>query len=98
MISIFTMKIYEGEEGVFEKLDDEIKYMEESNFDKEVSVYAFDSNKAYKKAKQIYEAIKEYCGKAMVTVIIKGRAACVMPELDYNRIIEVERKFEKNRL
>lgn len=35
----------------------------------------------------------------MIIVIIKGRAACVMFELEYNRIIEVERKFEKkNRL
>lgn len=25
----------------------------------------------------------ECCGKDMVTVIIKGKAACVMPELDY---------------
>lgn len=41
----------------------------------------------------------ECCGKMMVTVIIKGRAACVMPELEYNRIIEVERKFrQRNRL
>lgn len=34
----------------------------------------------------------ECCGKIMVTVIIDGRAACVMPELEYNRIIENERK------
>ena len=41
----------------------------------------------------------ECCGKTMVTVIIKGRAACVMPERDYNRIIETERKFrQRNRL
>lgn len=39
------------------------------------------------------------CGKDMVTVIIEGKAACVMPELEYNRIIETERKFRKrNRL
>lgn len=41
----------------------------------------------------------ECCGKDMVTVIIKGKAACVMPELEYNRIIETERKFkQRNRL
>ena len=41
----------------------------------------------------------ECCGKVMVTVIIKGKAACVMPELEYNRIIETERKFkQRNRL
>lgn len=37
----------------------------------------------------------ECCGKTMVTVIIKGRAACVIPELEYNRIIETERKLRK---
>lgn len=41
----------------------------------------------------------ECCGNTMVTVIIEGRAACVMPELEYNRIIETERKYrQKNRL
>ena len=41
----------------------------------------------------------ECCGKTMVTVIIDGRAACIMPELEYNRIIETESKFSmKNRL
>lgn len=41
----------------------------------------------------------ECCGKVMVTVIIKGRAACVMTELEYNKIIETERKFrQRNRL
>ena len=37
----------------------------------------------------------ECCGKTMVTVIIKGKAACVMSELEYNRIIEIERKYRK---
>jgi len=37
----------------------------------------------------------ECCGVIMVTVIIDGKAACVMPERDYNRIIEAERKYEK---
>lgn len=41
----------------------------------------------------------ECCGKVMVTVIIKYRAACVMPESEYNRIVETERKFrQKNGL
>ena len=39
----------------------------------------------------------ECCGKTMVTVIIKGKAACVMPERDYNRIIETERKYYKRK-
>ena len=37
----------------------------------------------------------ECCGETMVTVIIKGRAACIMSELEYNRIIMTERKFEQ---
>lgn len=37
----------------------------------------------------------ECCGKMMMTVIIKGRSACVMTELEYNSIIESERKFRK---
>lgn len=37
----------------------------------------------------------ECCGTTMVTVIIKGKAACVMSELEYNRIIETERKYEQ---
>ncbi len=37
----------------------------------------------------------ECCGVTMVTVIIERKAACVMPEREYNRIIETERKFRK---
>lgn len=35
----------------------------------------------------------ECCGKMMVTVIIKGKSACVVTELEYNRLIETERKY-----
>ncbi len=44
-----------------------------------------------------YTLVKKFecCGVAMVTVIIKEKAACVMPELEYNKIIETERKFNK---
>lgn len=47
--------------------------------------------------KNAYSLVNKFecCGKMMVTVIIKGRAACVMPELEYNRMIEAERKFTK---
>lgn len=31
----------------------------------------------------------------MLTVIIKGKAACVMPEIEFNRMIEAERKYKK---
>lgn len=51
--------------------------------------------------KNIYTLGKKFecCGKVMVTVIIKSRAACVMTELEYNKIIETERKFrQRNRL
>ena len=47
--------------------------------------------------KNTYTLVRKFeCrGKTMVAVIIKGRAACVMPELEYNRIIETERKFRQ---
>ena len=51
--------------------------------------------------KNTYTLINKFecCGKTMVTVIIKGRSACVMSELEYNKIIETERKYHKrNRL
>lgn len=43
---------------------------------------------------KVYTLVGKFncCGKMMVTVIIEGRAACVMTELEYNRIIEMERK------
>lgn len=37
-----------------------------------------------------------YCGKTMITVIMNdSKVTCVMTELEYNRIIETERKFKK---
>ncbi len=47
--------------------------------------------------KNIYTLLNKFecCGMTMVTVIIEGKAACVMPEGEYNRIIETERKFKK---
>ena len=51
--------------------------------------------------KNTYTLISKFecCGKTMLTVIIDDRVACVMTELEYNRIIETERKFKKkNRL
>lgn len=35
----------------------------------------------------------ECFGKMMITVIIKGRAVCVMSEFDYRKIIEAERRY-----
>lgn len=57
---MLTMKIYEGENGVFKNTDDAIKYMIETNFEDEVTIYDIDSNKAYSKTRDIYKAIKEY--------------------------------------
>lgn len=37
------------------------------------------------------------CGNAMVTVIIEKKAACVMSEREFNRIIETERKFRERK-
>lgn len=47
--------------------------------------------------KVVYTLINKFncCGNSMVTVIIEGKAACVMPELEYKRIIKTERKFKK---
>lgn len=36
------------------------------------------------------------CGKDMVTVIINSKAACVMTQAEYNRIIKNERKNLQN--
>ena len=47
--------------------------------------------------RNIYKVINRFecCGNVMVTVMIDKKAACVMPEKDYNRIIEIERKYRK---
>lgn len=54
------MKIYEGQDGVFRNTDDAIKYMYDTNFKYEVSVYDIDSDKAYEKTRVIYKVIKDY--------------------------------------
>ena len=48
--------------------------------------------------KNTYKLINKFecCGKMMVTVIIEGRAACIMTELEFNRIIETERKYKQS--
>lgn len=51
--------------------------------------------------KNTYRMINKFecCGMTMLCIIMEGRAACVMTELEYNRIIETERKFrQRNRL
>ena len=43
-----------------------------------------------------YSVISKFncCGKTMVIVIMNG-AACVMEELEYNKMVEDERKFKQ---
>ena len=51
--------------------------------------------------KNTYTLVSKFdcCGKTMITVIIDKKAACVMPESEYNKIIETEWKFkQRNRL
>ena len=68
---MLTVKISEGEDGVFENVNDAINYIKETNFENEVSVYDTDSDKAYKKTREIYKAIKEYNkGKSLNSQIL----------------------------
>ena len=60
MIIMFTLHIEEGKEGVFKNPSDAIKFMEETNYVSEISVYDVDSDKAYKETNEIYKAIKDY--------------------------------------
>ena len=70
---MLTMKIFEGENGIFENVDDAINYIKETNFENEVSVYDTIDDKAYKKTKEIYKAIKEYNkGKPLNSQILPG--------------------------
>ena len=39
----------------------------------------------------------ECCGKSMVVVGVNGKVACVMPEIEYNKIIEAERKYRQRK-
>ena len=50
--------------------------------------------------KNTYTLISKFecCGKTMVTVIIDSSAACVMSQLEYNKIIEAERKFRQRKV
>ncbi len=46
---------------------------------------------------KLYTLVNKFkcCGNVMLTVIIKEKAACAMPERNYCRIIGAERKFKK---
>lgn len=70
---MLTMKIFESEDGIFENVDDAINYIKETNFRNEISVYDTNDDKAYKKTKEIYKAIKEYNkGKPLNSQILPG--------------------------
>lgn len=56
---MLVSKIYE-EDHVFKNAGDAIKYMNETNFEYEVTVYDINADKTYEKTKEIYAAIKEY--------------------------------------
>lgn len=47
--------------------------------------------------KNTYKIINKFncCGVDMIAVIINGKAACVMPEIEFNRMIEMEWKYNK---
>ena len=47
--------------------------------------------------KNTYKIISKFecCGRTMVTVIMDKQAVCVMSEIEFNRMIEAERKYCK---
>lgn len=47
--------------------------------------------------KNTYKIVSKFecCGTDMVTVIMDKQAACVMPEIEFNKMIETERKYYK---
>ena len=57
---MITEKIYEGKNGTFKNPEDAVRYMQKTNFKNDITVYDIDSDKAYQKTREIYEAIKEY--------------------------------------
>lgn len=57
---MLTMKIYSTDEGIFDNVEDAIKFMQNTNFVREVSVYDINTEKAYNKAMQILEFVREY--------------------------------------
>ena len=56
---MMTIKIY-PEDNVFKNIDDAIKYMESTNYERDVSVYDINTIRAYHKVQEIYTFIKEY--------------------------------------
>ena len=56
----FVVKISEGDDGAYENPEDVIKYMRETNFENEISIYDISDDKAYAKTRQIYDEIKSY--------------------------------------
>ena len=69
---MLVSKIYE-EDPTFLNVEDAVKYMKETDFEKDVTVYDTDTQKAYKKVRQLYKVIKEYNkGKALNLQCLPG--------------------------
>lgn len=57
---MLTVKIDTNYDHAFDNVDDAIKYITETNFEHEITMYDINTNKAYHKALEIYKTIKEY--------------------------------------
>ena len=59
--------------------------------------FIFEKKENNVMGKNTYKIISKFecCGVDMVTVIMDGKAACVMPEVEFNRIIEEEWKYNR---
>ena len=57
---MFTLHITEGEDGTFKEPQDAIKYMYETNFTEDVSIYDINEDKARNKAHELYVEIAKY--------------------------------------
>ena len=69
---MFALKIYE-DDAAFLNVEDAIRYMKKTDFEKDVTVYDIDTQKACKKVCQLYKVIKEYNkGKALQFQCLPG--------------------------
>lgn len=57
---MITMKIKEGQDGIYKNPKDAIQFMINNNFKYEISVYDINTKDAYNKTTDIYAYIKEY--------------------------------------
>lgn len=57
---MFTIRIDSGRDGVYENIEDAISYMKNTNFENDVTVFDINTDKAYKKTREIYNFIRDY--------------------------------------